>query len=54
MGADVPVKEAAKSALQKSQVLLNKAKQLENDLRGILNYAQFLNIYRFFKDSFRW
>ncbi|XP_023808537.1 laminin subunit alpha-2 isoform X2 [Oryzias latipes] len=33
MGADVPVKEAAKSALQKSQVLLNKAKQLENDLR---------------------
>uniref|UniRef100_A0A8C8DYG7 Basement membrane-specific heparan sulfate proteoglycan core protein n=1 Tax=Oryzias sinensis TaxID=183150 RepID=A0A8C8DYG7_9TELE len=33
MGADVPVKEAAKSALQKSQVLLNKAKQLEHDLR---------------------
>ncbi|KAF6732239.1 Laminin subunit alpha-2, partial [Oryzias melastigma] len=33
MGPDVPVKEAAKSALQKSHVLLNKAKQLENDVR---------------------
>ncbi|XP_047244517.1 laminin subunit alpha-2 isoform X9 [Girardinichthys multiradiatus] len=33
LGPDVPVKEAAQSALQKSQILLNKAKQLQNDVK---------------------
>ncbi|KAM9355578.1 laminin subunit alpha-2 [Pholidichthys leucotaenia] len=32
LGPDVPVKEAAQDALQKSHVLLNKAKQLQNDV----------------------
>ncbi|MEQ2282084.1 hypothetical protein AMECASPLE_036863 [Ameca splendens] len=34
LGPDVPVKEAAQSALQKSQILLNKAKQLQNGVKG--------------------
>ncbi|XP_026197124.1 laminin subunit alpha-2 isoform X3 [Anabas testudineus] len=33
LGPDVPVKEAAQSALQKSQTLLNQAKQLHNDVK---------------------
>ncbi|XP_017267406.1 laminin subunit alpha-2 isoform X4 [Kryptolebias marmoratus] len=33
LGPEVPVKEAAQSALQKSQTLLNKAKQLQNDVK---------------------
>ncbi|KAM4522105.1 laminin subunit alpha-2 isoform 5-T5 [Odontesthes bonariensis] len=33
LGPEVPVKEAAESALQKSQILLSKAKQLQNDVK---------------------
>ncbi|XP_008282870.1 laminin subunit alpha-2 isoform X9 [Stegastes partitus] len=33
LGPEVPVKEAAQDALQKSHVLLNKAKQLQNDVK---------------------
>ncbi|XP_061563031.1 laminin subunit alpha-2 isoform X2 [Cololabis saira] len=33
LGPDVPMKEATQSSLQKSQVLLNKAKQLQNDVK---------------------
>uniref|UniRef100_A0A3B5B0Z0 Basement membrane-specific heparan sulfate proteoglycan core protein n=1 Tax=Stegastes partitus TaxID=144197 RepID=A0A3B5B0Z0_9TELE len=36
LGPEVPVKEAAQDALQKSHVLLNKAKQLQNDVKGTL------------------
>ncbi|KAM6915637.1 laminin subunit alpha-2 isoform 2-T2 [Xenentodon cancila] len=32
-GPDVPMKEATQSSLQKSQILLNKAKQLQNDVK---------------------
>lgn len=34
LGPEVPVKEEAQAALQKSQRLLNQAKQLQNDVRG--------------------
>uniref|UniRef100_A0AAQ5WZ67 Basement membrane-specific heparan sulfate proteoglycan core protein n=1 Tax=Amphiprion ocellaris TaxID=80972 RepID=A0AAQ5WZ67_AMPOC len=33
LGPDVPIKEAAQGALQKSDVLLNEAKQLQNDVK---------------------
>ncbi|XP_072218688.1 laminin subunit alpha-2 [Leuresthes tenuis] len=33
LGPEVPVKDAAQSALEKSQILLNKAKQLQNDVK---------------------
>lgn len=34
LGPEVPVKEAAQGALQKSHRLLNQAKQLQNDVKG--------------------
>uniref|UniRef100_A0A3P8SHG9 Laminin subunit alpha 2 n=1 Tax=Amphiprion percula TaxID=161767 RepID=A0A3P8SHG9_AMPPE len=36
LGPDIPVKEAAQGALQKSDVLLNEAKQLQNDVKGTI------------------
>uniref|UniRef100_A0A3Q1ANG5 Basement membrane-specific heparan sulfate proteoglycan core protein n=1 Tax=Amphiprion ocellaris TaxID=80972 RepID=A0A3Q1ANG5_AMPOC len=36
LGPDVPIKEAAQGALQKSDVLLNEAKQLQNDVKGTI------------------
>lgn len=34
LGPEVPVKDAAQGALQKSNTLLNQAKQLQNDVQG--------------------
>lgn len=34
LGPEIPVKEAAQDALQKSHVLLDQAKQLQNEAQG--------------------
>lgn len=34
LGPEIPVKEAARDALQKSHVLLDQAKQLQNEVQG--------------------
>lgn len=38
---ELPVKEAARDALQKSHILLDKAKQLQNDVQGTLNICAY-------------
>uniref|UniRef100_A0A665UMT4 Basement membrane-specific heparan sulfate proteoglycan core protein n=1 Tax=Echeneis naucrates TaxID=173247 RepID=A0A665UMT4_ECHNA len=39
LGEEVPIKEAAYGALQKSHRLLNQAKQMQNDVKGIYEYT---------------
>lgn len=43
LGPDVPVKEAAQGALQKSYRLLNQAKQLQNDVQGNTFFVAVIN-----------
>lgn len=37
LGPEIPVKEAARDALQKSHVLLDQAKQLQNEVQGTVS-----------------
>uniref|UniRef100_A0A8C4I5M9 Basement membrane-specific heparan sulfate proteoglycan core protein n=1 Tax=Dicentrarchus labrax TaxID=13489 RepID=A0A8C4I5M9_DICLA len=46
LGPEVPVKEAAQGALQKSHTLLNEAKQLQSDVKGENVHAQCLQCGR--------